>query len=391
MNRSRSVMMYCQHSVGIGHLIRSFRLAAAIAESAKVTLLCGGRIPHALKPPARVNLVQLPPVALGPDGRTLVCQDERFSIEEASARRRSILAETFERQSPDALITEYFPFGRLQFAAELLPLLHLARRRRHGGPFIACSVRDLLERAGTDAGLSDGLAVTTLKRFYDAVFIHADPALARFESTFGGEFPVGVDVHYTGYVTAQNVRSKAAAAEPRILVSVGGGRMGAPLLWAAARCFLEHGFGEGLSALLVAGQDLPATDWRGLSKLAGHPGLTLRRWVDNLGEELNDSRASVSMGGYNSMLDVLQSGIPALIVPFTNRSNTEQMRRTQLLEACGYARILSQENCTPERLAAEIPALLRFRPRPLSLDMNGAQKTQDLLIKALDARRHYMV
>ena len=38
-----TLLFYCQHSLGIGHLTRSFALAAALAQRFRVVFLNGGR------------------------------------------------------------------------------------------------------------------------------------------------------------------------------------------------------------------------------------------------------------------------------------------------------------------------------------------------------------
>ena len=41
-----TILFYCQHSVGLGHLMRSYALCAALAERFRVVLLCGGPLPE---------------------------------------------------------------------------------------------------------------------------------------------------------------------------------------------------------------------------------------------------------------------------------------------------------------------------------------------------------
>ncbi len=52
-----ALLLYCQHSVGLGHLMRSYALADALASSYRVTLLAGGELPPGIDPPANVELV----------------------------------------------------------------------------------------------------------------------------------------------------------------------------------------------------------------------------------------------------------------------------------------------------------------------------------------------
>ena len=46
---------------------------------------------------------------------------------------------------------------------------------------------------------------------------------------------------------------------------------------------------------------------------------------------LYHAAASVSLCGYNTALDVLQSGVPAVLVPFDNGGEVEQSLRAEAL------------------------------------------------------------
>ena len=59
-----SLLFYCQHSVGLGHLMRSYALCDALAERFRVVLLTGGELPSGIDPPAGVELVALPPLGV---------------------------------------------------------------------------------------------------------------------------------------------------------------------------------------------------------------------------------------------------------------------------------------------------------------------------------------
>jgi len=57
MSERPPLLWYCQHSVGLGHLIRSSVLCVALAERFRVVLLCGGALPDAFQPPAGVQVL----------------------------------------------------------------------------------------------------------------------------------------------------------------------------------------------------------------------------------------------------------------------------------------------------------------------------------------------
>ena len=86
MTRPR-LLFYCQHSVGLGHLVRSMNLADGLAQDFAVTFLNGGPWPANVPQPAGIELVHLPALGLDAD-YALVSRDERFTVEAAVELRR---------------------------------------------------------------------------------------------------------------------------------------------------------------------------------------------------------------------------------------------------------------------------------------------------------------
>ena len=112
-------------------------------------------------------------------------------------RHRRILM-TLGRVQPTVVLVELFPFGRAKFARELVPLLEEARAM---GAFTACSLRDILVSGDGDR---DDRARRLADEHLDAVFVHCDPSFARLEETFKPSQPLGIPVHYTGFVAGRN-------------------------------------------------------------------------------------------------------------------------------------------------------------------------------------------
>src|ERR1700754_3905172 len=133
-----ALLFYCQHSVGLGHLTRSYALCAAPPRRSHVTLLCAGELPRGIAPPRDVELVPLPPLGVGPNG--FGSAHPRFTTERAWAVRSGRIRATVRATRPSVVLVELFPFGRAKFARELVPLLQEARAL---GAFTACSVRDI--------------------------------------------------------------------------------------------------------------------------------------------------------------------------------------------------------------------------------------------------------
>jgi predicted glycosyltransferase len=377
-----ALLFYCQHSVGLGHLVRSFALAAALAEQFRVVLLCGGRVPASLSPPPGVELVPLPALGIGSNG-AFTSHDARLTVEDARVVRREAILRTFRSLRPDAVVVELFPFGRAKFAAELMPLLEEASSGAGGRPLVACSLRDILVGRRADQARHDERACSIANRYFDAILVHADPGFVRLEDSFGMRSRLRVPVHYTGFVQPGG-RPQPLRREPRVVVSAGGGRVGEALLTAAAHASAAVARETGLRMTMIAGPFLPEPAWRRVRAMARREGeLELLRSVPDLGAELRSASASISQCGYNTAIEILSARVPALVVPFATEEEDEQTARARRLAALGAVRVLDPKRLAPDVLAAEARGLLGFRPRWPGLDLEGARGTSRLLSELL--------
>jgi predicted glycosyltransferase len=382
------LLFYCQHSLGLGHLIRSLTLARALSERFQVFLLSGGRIPRGVRVPDGVSLVPLPPLGMDGEGR-LVSLDRRRALDKVQEIRRQEILRVYRSLRPRAVFIELFPFGRKKLSSELMPLLEEARKPGVARPLLVCSLRDILVRRGTRQRAHDERALDVANHFFDAVLVHADPQFARLEETFGPTSSLHIPVLYTGFVHESS--QAGAVARPRsgqrILVSAGGGLVGEPLFRAAVEAHPLLFPTQGLRTRILAGAFLPDHAWRWLrAQVARADGLQAHRWVPDLGMEMRAATASVSQCGYNTSLDILQSQVPALVVPFAEGGESEQMDRALRLERLGAVRVLDPARLSGPRLADEIDRLLRFTPRKVALNIDGARRSAELTEELLGGR-----
>jgi predicted glycosyltransferase len=365
MSTRPPLLFYCQHSVGLGHLTRSYVLCAHLAEWFSVVLVCGGTLPEGIDPPPGVELVALPPLGVGARSR-FVSHDPRFTVERAWAVRGELLLRTLRRVRPAVVFVELFPFGRAKFARELVPLLELARE---DGAMTACSVRDILVTGREDQAGHDERACRLANDHLDAVLVHSDPRFARLDETFGAFDRLTVPVRYTGFVVgAARLRKRR---ERRVVVSAGGGLVGEPLLSTAIEA---QRLGTGLPMRAIAGPLMPDDAFERLREHArGVPELELLRSVPDLASELAGATAAVSQAGYNTTLEIVRAGIPALVVPYATPEEDEQLRRARRLHDLGVLRVL--ERLDPVTLADEIRRLDGFEPTTPAIDLDGGRGT----------------
>ena len=386
MSSKPGLLFYCQHSLGMGHLVRSLALAEAFAVDFRVVFLNGGVLPAGFRARNGVEIVELPALGMGINGR-LVSRDERYMLDQAKLLRRQSILAALTRLEPKVIVIELFPFGRKKFAFELLPLLKVARQPKLVSPLILCSLRDILVSKGKKQQRHDDRACGLANRYFDGVLVHSDPEFARLGESFQPRRLLRAPVHYTGFVLPERSAKSQAHRARRVLVSAGGGRYGAALFEAALAAHHHRWKQERLPSTLVAGPFLPEAEWCKLSRTTRDTaGIEVQRSVPDVGVEMLFVRASVSQCGYNTAMDILYSGVPALVVPFSESREDEQLRRARRLEQLGVLRVLDPDRLDGPTLAREVCELLNFEPNLTRLDLNGAKNTANLVRDLLAER-----
>ena len=376
---SPRVMVYVQHLLGTGHLQRAVLLADAMTRiGLAVTLVSGGfPVPGLL--PATARWVQLPPVgAADLRFQSLVdAQGQAVDDPLRDARRQALLT-IWRETDPQVLLVELFPFGRRQMRFELLPLLDAATQSPHP-PVIVSSVRDVLGGQGDVQRQRRMLA--WFDQYFDHVLVHGDPALLPFDRTFAFVSELAARLHYTGYVVDTDVTAghpvEAGAGEgcDEVLVSAGGGAVGLPLLETAIRAralsqlaarrwrvLVGAGIGAAAFANLVA-----------LARAVHGDGVVVERNRTDFLQLLRRCRVSISQAGYNTVMETLQLGVRAVMVPFSGGSETEQTLRARVLAERGWIDLVTESELAPETLALAVDrASLRTPAVPASVRFDGA-------------------
>lgn len=394
MDTRKTVLFHCQHSMGMGHLVRSLTLAKTLANRFRVVLLNGGELPHGMTFPPELEVVHLPPIGQLID-HSLYSIDPEITLEQAQEIRLHQIMKIFTEYRPDMLFIELFPFGRKKFVGELLPLLEAANALGENAPVTACSLRDILVGNRKDQAQHENRAALLANRYFDAVLSHADPDFAQLEETFQPQIPLKTPVFYTGFVLPKQEIQPVDFSEIKqsntVVVSAGGGRFGYDIFRNAATIAPALGQHFGLTVNIITGPFLPDEEFIELKKFSAEiANLDVIKFVPNLHKELCAARASISQCGYNTTMDLLQSKVPSLVIPFSEGEEDEQLIRAQRLAKLGQLQYLIPQELTPESLFSAVKKLLNFQPGSTSLNLNGAEKTGEILeqlVRERDAKR----
>ena len=371
------LMFYVQHLLGTGHLQRAAAIARATAAAGLDTVLVSGGVPLAGLDVGGARLAQLEPLRARDQSFAELVDTQGRAIDEAfKARRAERLRALFETLRPRVLMTEMFPFGRRQMRFELLPLIERARASS-ARPSIVCSLRDVLtthKQPGKTEWMLDAFA-----RLYDCALVHGDPAVLPLDLSFPRATGLAGRLRYTGYVlSAPRPAAGETGTAAEVLVSTGGGAVAGPLIEAALALRPLTPL-AGVPWRFLIGANYPEAAFR--AAVARAPGgVTVERARPDFRDLLARARLSISQGGYNTILDVLAAAVPAVVVPFTARGETEQGLRARVLAGRGHLSVVEEDPLTPEALLRGVSEALARTPLGLAgLDTGGAAETVRIL------------
>lgn len=374
------IFIYVQHLLGVGHLRRALWLAeACIARGHNVLLVSGGPMVFDADPSLRVET--LAPIKSRDETFASLVTDRGEPIDEAYKKARcSKLLALFDEVRPDVLITEMFPFGRSQMRFELLPLLDRARLH-NPRPLIISSLRDIL--------VSKPLPKLERMRalfdqYYDMALVHSDEEMIPFRASFPLLDGLEDRIIHTGFITAPMLSPTDAAPSNEVLVAAGGGSVGQALFEMAIKA-KPLSQAHALQWRLVTGRNGEAFI-PDLQRLVGQDdGVIIEGHRADYPALLAGARLSISQAGYNSVMDLLRTRTPAVLVPFETEGEDEQARRAGLLQEAGRARRVLKP--TPQRLAQAIDDALAWPVPPMPVKMDGASRSVEILETVWRQRR----
>ena len=376
--------------VGLGHMRRNLLLVrrfAARYPAGSFLMLTEAREAGIFDFPDNVDCLSLPALRKDADGN---CSPRRLRIglHELIRLRRDVLTSALSQFSPDVLIVDHLPRGAL---GELAPCLELLKER---GTRLILGLRDILEEPETvrsewaRAGNHE-----MIEQFYDGIWIYGDPAVFDLLSEY--EFPktVARKARFTGYLNpahspdtrgagdADTLAVKLLDSARFVLCTVGGGQDGIRI----AQAFVDSEMPKDYVGVLLTGPFMPPREREALCRRASRRSSQFHV-LDLISEPaglLSLADRVITMGGYNSVCEVVSHDKHALIIPRI------APRREQLIRARRLADLGLIEWLDPERLSPAAISEWLERPSPAArvrhrMDMKGLERAGRYLQRVLE-------
>ncbi len=377
-------MYCCRSGKRSGNLSRTIEVARKLSETFDVTVLMGDAAHGRIEFPDNIQAVVLPSLGIDPDTNVFDIHRSQ-ELRELVKARRNVLVREFERLKPRVVAIEDFPFRQHALRGEILPLVERARNGVYGEALVVAMTDGILTDDPEKDDSHRDQTARLLDKYFDMVIVQSDPVFARIEEFFQPQNVMRVPVYHTGFVSPEHGAQPAdpAIAPDTVLVTAGDGEHGGPLYRAAVEAHKILGSTLLLPMKIVAGERLPDDEWQDLVMLADEsPDLTVERTLPDIGAALSAARWSVCQCEYSTAVHTMQTRTPSLFVPAGSSDRHAQIVRAQRLVYWGAGRLLLPQHLNGASLANEIHELMRFQPRRMHFDLNGAVNAANLIYQA---------
>lgn len=393
----RTVLLYSHDTYGLGHLRRNTAIAHALRArdpNLNIVLLSGSRMAGQLPMPPGVSVIHLPSaVKTGAERYRPV--DPSRSMRGLRAQREGLIASTLLQLRPEVFLVDHAPLG---MKGELSLALRMARERL-ASTRVVLGLRDILDDPAVVRRIWREQGVyQALETFYDRILIYGSQSLFDVTTEYNFSPTLRNRTRFTGYIAkdralepdldGQQAWPNAGPTIRRVLVTGGGGGDAEPLFrlfldaWPAVRDTLSA------QAILVTGPLMTDQVRRGLRRRAMElEAITLIDASVSMLRLVGTADLVVSMGGYNSLTEVVAAGRPLVCCPRVT-PRTEQLIRARILERLGLARIVHLDDDPAALVEAIRAGLNQARPSSaptVTIDLGGARRVAEELLEVREA------
>lgn len=379
------VALYGHDTQGLGHLRRNLNLAAGFArdhadgQGADVLILTGATEVGLFERPAGVETVVVPGIRKDARGAYRPRRLRGHGLGDVVDLRSSTINGALDQFDPDILVVDKAPWG---FAGELTSALRALKRR---GTRLVLGLRDVLDEPGVAAKeWQRDHGDRAVREFYDEVWVYGDQGIHDLAAAARMAKDVRTKVTHVGYVLAENgphLRPPRPVLPGGLsdyaLVMVGGGQDGDDLARAAVAAKLP----PGLALVVLTGPQMRADVVRELKSTA-RPDTVVSPFSPHASQWLARARAAVTMGGANTVTEILGTDIPSLVVPRVT-PRAEQFVRAKALAARRMVDVIEPGSATPSVIAHWLRTHVDVRVDRSGIDLDGVRTARERSIAML--------
>lgn len=400
--KKRKIVVYSHDTFGLGNIRRMLAIAKSLVESdpnTSVLILSGSPMLHAFRIPPQIDYIKLPCLTRTMQG-SYEAKYLDLNFESISRLRSNIIHSAILDFDPDLILVDKKPFG---VGDELASALEELQRQNHRAKLVLL-LRDILDSPESTIRIwqKNGYH-SAIQSFYDQVLVVGSPDIFDLRKEYQFPSESHEKVRFCGYLareagrtSRQQLRQELGLGnEPLVLVTPGGGEDGYQLL----KCYLvglrnHKNLGE-TKTLVICGPEMIESQRKHINALINDcPNAVMQNFTDDMMACMDAADLVISMGGYNTVCELLTLGKRAIVVPRV-RPVQEQMIRADRLAKFGFLRTIHPDNMTPSGLMGtveeELSKIEIHQNNRYQIDLNGLSEVCHTIYQLMDAAKKGMV
>ena len=356
--------MYSHDTYGLGHIRRTMAIANHLKNRhTNIIILTGSPIAGRFSFPQQVDFVRIP-------GMIKKTNDDyqplsiRIDQEQALSIRTNIILATAKTFMPNLFIVDKEPLG---LKREVLSTLEWLKEFSPSTTSVL-GLRDILdESAVIQENWKSKNVYFYLDKLYDEIWIYGDKNIYDPVEMYKIPAQLHKKVKFTGYIPRKPLAPKIKKAVRKryrvldddkfILVTTGGGGDGYEVLEQYISMHDYYPTSLPFKSIIVTGPFMPKNKRKQLNKRALLFGIKILPFHPRLEELIAAADVVISMGGYNTICEILTQQTPALIIP-RQSPRKEQLIRAQRLKSKGLLDFIPWTEVTPQLMRDKIISMI---------------------------------
>jgi predicted glycosyltransferase len=375
-------------------------IAKSLVESdpnTSVLILSGSPMLHAFRIPPQIDYIKLPCLT-----RTVKGDYEAkfldLDYDQILRLRSNLIQSSIIDFDPDLILVDKKPFG---VGDELANALVELKEQGHRAKLVLL-LRDILDSPESTIRVwqKNGYH-QAIRSFYDEVLVVGTPEIFDLRKEY--EFPSESHdkVRFCGYLareagrsSRQQIREQYGFRDERlVLVTTGGGEDGYQLL----RCYLQGLKSEqpedNTKTLVICGPEMIEAQRNHIAALISEcQGVIMQSFTDDMMACMDAADLVISMGGYNTVCELLTLRKRAIVVPRVNPVQ-EQWIRAERMAKLGLMRAIHPQDVTPAllmKMVQEELAKINIHPRNLyQINLDGLSGVCGSISKLMGAKKKF--
>ncbi|HEY9706835.1 MAG TPA: glycosyltransferase [Oculatellaceae cyanobacterium] len=352
------LMVYSHDTFGLGNIRRMLAICNYLLNSMpglSILLVSGSPMLHSFRMPQGLDYIKLPCLGRNQSGELSV-KYLGTATEEALKLRSDLILAAVMNFKPDLLLVDKKPYALKGELRDTLSYLKTFLPKTKA----VLLLRDILDSPDvTIEEWQTNLYYEGIELFYDQLLVVGMPEV--FDVIKEYQFPdsIAKKVRFCGYIRKEpghkprNVlrqELQIEAEEQLVLVTPGGGGDGYRLVDTYLSGLAHLPTGHNIKSLIICGPEMPLNQRQELyQKAEQYPQVQISEFTDDLMSYMDAADTVVSMGGYNTVCEILSLSKRAVVVPRIQPVK-EQLIRAERMDSLGLLKAIHPNSLTPETL-----------------------------------------